>query len=61
MDGIDTKTETKNKIAVLLGTPYKIQGWKVLRDFDINEKFRILAEFVTANFCWKNTRYKWRL
>lgn len=28
-----------------------------LRDFDINEKFRILVEFVTANFCRRNTRY----
>lgn len=49
IDGLDTKTETKDKIAVLLDTPDKIQGWKVLRDFDINEKFRILVEFVTVD------------
>lgn len=48
IDGINTKI-------VFLGIPNKIQGWKVPRDFDINKKFRILLEFVTANFRSRGT------
>lgn len=48
IDGINTKI-------VFLGTPNKIQGWEVPRDFDINKKFRILLEFVTANFRSRGT------